>query len=244
MAKKPNILMLTVDALRADRISALGYGRATTPRIDASLSQGSLVCTGTVSNAGFTQASFHSFMTSSRPFDGGGFDQGATTRPRSLFRAFHDGGYQTISLATFPWVTRFFGYGDGAIDRECDLFILNTIVGIHAGGTMSSDLRGWHTGNISIDEVVKRTAPQILKTFENIEDYCARRLAAGDADVREFPNSPFGNERFDLRAVLGIVVRHRAELPRTRAPTLSATFVACRAPMNGLQRSGDTRAKR
>ena len=38
--RPPNILLVTVDTLRADHLSAWGYGRATSPNLDRLASQG------------------------------------------------------------------------------------------------------------------------------------------------------------------------------------------------------------
>ena len=115
MADHPNVLFLTVDALRSDRTSLYGYERPTTPVLEA-LAKDAVVCGNAVSTGAFTQVSFHTFMTSSRALSYGGYDRGAVGRPPSLFEVFHDAGYQTISLGTFAWISRYFGYT--GIDRD------------------------------------------------------------------------------------------------------------------------------
>jgi arylsulfatase A-like enzyme len=202
----PNVLLLTVDALRADRVGFLGYHRPTTPNLQA-LAKQAIVCGQTVSMAAFTQPSFHSFLTSSRPLSYGGYDSGGLGRPGSVFRAFQDAGYETVSLSTFPWVSRYFGY-DG-LDTEYDLFVLNTLVGIHGSGTMASALRAWHGGEMSVDEAVAATEPFIIKMFDDLEDYSSRKLR-DESDIRHaFANSPVSLQGYDFARVLKVIARHR-----------------------------------
>ena len=42
MAKKPNILLLGIDSLRADRMSCYGYPKLTTPHMDRLATEGTL----------------------------------------------------------------------------------------------------------------------------------------------------------------------------------------------------------
>ena len=216
--KSPNVLMLSIDALRADRVGFLGYDRPTTPNLDKLAARG-LVCSQTVSNAAFTQASFHSFMTSSRPLSHGGFDAGNVGRPPSLFKAFHDAGYETHSLATFAWVTKFFGYGDG-VDFEDHLFLLVAFIGIHGSGTMASGLRAWHRGETTVDEAATNVGPMIEKAFADIEDYCHARMTRNHPISQDFPNSPLGNEGYDYKKVLVVLSRHKLEYEKDHAAYL------------------------
>ena len=205
MADHPNVLFLTVDALRSDRTSLYGYERPTTPVLEA-LAKDAVVCGNAVSTGAFTQVSFHTFMTSSRPLSYGGYDRGAVGRPPSLFEVFHDAGYQTISLGTFAWISRYFGYT--GIDRECNLFILNALVGIHGSGTMASALRAWHSGEIKVEEALDLVEPLIIKVFDDVEDYCERRLTQAAVDRLDFANSRLMTDGYDYRRVLKVVARH------------------------------------
>lgn len=204
----PNVLFLSVDALRADRASVMGYDRPTTPVMER-LARDGVVWEQAVSDGAFTQQSFHSFMTSSRPLSHGGYDRGAVGRPRPLMKRFHDAGYETISLATFAWISRYFGY-DG-IDRECELFVLNALVGINGSGTMASTLRAWHREEISVDEATGRLEPLILKLFDNVESYCGRRREQSATDFLDLSHSRLMTEGYDYDGVLAVVARHRAE---------------------------------
>ncbi len=212
MADHPNVLFLTVDALRSDRTSLYGYERPTTPLMEA-LAESGMVWDQAVSMGAFTQISFHSFMTSSRPLSYGGFDHGATGRPPTLFSVLHNAGYETIAVGTIPVINRYLGYD--AIDRECLTFILNAMVG-NCSRLISSALRAWHRGEISVDEAVAKSEPQILKLFEDLGDFCERRSAQASLDRLDFANSPLMNEAYIFSGVLKVVTRHRTEFLRNK----------------------------
>lgn len=204
--KKPNVIFLSVDALRADRTSLHGYSRQTTPNLEK-MAKEAIVCDQAVSMGAHTQVSFHSLMTSSRPYSYHGYDKGAHGRPASLFEAFSKGGYETVTIATFPWVTRYQGYK--GISRENFTFILNAFVGLYGGGTMGSILRAWHGGDMSDERVVELTAPWIRKVFDHSEDYCHVRQMDHDRNMLDFSHCYFMNEGFDYERVLKSISRHR-----------------------------------
>ncbi len=188
----PNVLMLTVDALRADRMSFHGYDRPTTPHLER-LAARSVVCDNAFSLGPFTQSACIQFMTSSRPLSYGGYDDGAVGRPQTIFKRFHDAGYRTTALSTLHWVNRFFGYGDG-LDSEHQLFILNTLVGVAEARTRNS-LSLYRAGEIEAPEMLATVAPVIAGLFDNVAEYCALRLETEADDLRDFPPSQCSSVR-------------------------------------------------
>ena len=69
-AKHPNVLFLSVDALRPDRMSLHGYDRPTTPTLDR-LAENAIVCDENTSLTAFTQPALPSMLTSSMPLSYG-----------------------------------------------------------------------------------------------------------------------------------------------------------------------------
>lgn len=65
--KRPNIVLITVDALRADHLGAYGYAEGTSPQIDA-LAGESMVFTNAYCPVPKTSASFASILTGLHPF--------------------------------------------------------------------------------------------------------------------------------------------------------------------------------
>ncbi len=64
--RRPNVLFLSFDALRADGTSVCGYGRPTTPTLER-LTADAILCTNATASGAFTQPSFASLFQ--RPAD-------------------------------------------------------------------------------------------------------------------------------------------------------------------------------
>lgn len=205
---RPNVLLLTADALRADRLGVYGYERPTSPCLDQ-LAESSLVCDNALALGPFTQVACIQLFTSSRPLSYGGYDRGAEGRPETLFKRFRDAGYGTWGLSTIHWVSPYYGYTDG-LEEELGVFHLNTLVGM-AVVNMRDTLRAYGEDVISSDDMLARVTPVIAKLFSNVDAYCDTlkdRMAAYRAD---FPGSKMVNDGYDLDKVKRIVADHRRQ---------------------------------
>lgn len=114
---RPNLLLVTVDCLRADVTRVYG-GPARTPAIDA------LAATGrrygcAFAHSSFTKTTFPTIFGGSYPSDYGGSDRLTTTRP-SVVDHLRAGGYQTLGVNSNPWLSSTFGF-DRGYDRYEDL---------------------------------------------------------------------------------------------------------------------------
>ena len=205
--KHPNVLFLTVDALRADRMSLYGYKHPTTPNLER-LAQNGLVCDNTVSLASFTQPSYPSLLTSSRPLSFGGYDHGAFGRPQTVFETFHDAGYETTILSTFQWISRIAGYNRG-IDHEVYLFILNTLVGV-TSVILRNQIEQFRDGHITAEMLAAEAEPHLLKLFETIHLYCEKIETQSKGGMAEFVDSRVLNESYNYTRVRQIVDKHHA----------------------------------
>ncbi|MBU2501080.1 sulfatase-like hydrolase/transferase, partial [bacterium] len=74
-----NILMIVVDTLRPDHLGCYGYGRPTSPHLDALAERGSIL-TGLWSVSNFTAPAFTSLFTGLHPHHHGVFDFTAQAR--------------------------------------------------------------------------------------------------------------------------------------------------------------------
>lgn len=63
MSEKKNVLLITIDALRADHVSCLSYHRKTTPNIDNIAKEG-ILFSQAIANGHNTAISFLSHLTS------------------------------------------------------------------------------------------------------------------------------------------------------------------------------------
>ena len=204
--RHPNVLFITVDALRTDRLSLHGYQRSTTPNLDAMAST-SLITSETTSNAAFTQPSLPSLLTSSYPLSCGGYDRGAIGRPDSLFKVMHQAGYHTTILSTFPWINQFYGYQDG-VSEEHLLFVINALVGV-ASQTMASTLVSFRSGIVPYDEMITHVRPILFKLFDDLGTYCEERLTSANSDRQNFSNDRLFTNGYNYQKILNIISKHR-----------------------------------
>lgn len=123
-APKTDIVLVVVDALRADHMGLYGYARPTTPELDAWSEEG-IVYTHVVSSASWTLPSFASLFTGVYPHrHGAGRNAGAHNTHSSLdptvptlAERLGDAGYRTGALVTNPYLKRAF-----ALDRGFDTY--------------------------------------------------------------------------------------------------------------------------
>lgn len=97
--ERPNVLLITIDTLRADRLSALGSPRTTTPQIDRIAAEG-LVFTHAQTPRAKTTPAIASLMTGLYPHDHGVRDlvMPLETRFPTLPEVFRRAGYRTGAI--------------------------------------------------------------------------------------------------------------------------------------------------
>ncbi|MEF8802287.1 MAG: sulfatase [Halolamina sp.] len=112
-----DIVLVTVDSLRADHVGWHGYDRPTTPNLNR-LAEDATRFTNTFAHACSTRPSFPSILTSSYALDYGGFERlspDRTTISEALSRA----GYTTGGFHSNLYLSADFGY-DRGFDRFYD----------------------------------------------------------------------------------------------------------------------------
>jgi arylsulfatase A-like enzyme len=117
MSHPRDVVMVTVDSLRADHCGFMGYHGDTTPYLD-SLADDALVFENAVAPAGATNGSTPVFTTGEYPVSRGG----ESVRDRvsrhlsareTIAERFQRLGYRTAAISANPWVSRYFGYDTG-----------------------------------------------------------------------------------------------------------------------------------
>jgi len=108
----PNIILITVDCLRADHLGCYGYNRDTSPNIDGLASRGAKFLE-VISNGGNTASAFPSIMASALPPLEKAEDKEILQRSATLAEVLKSAGYQTAGFHSNPLLTRFDGYGKG-----------------------------------------------------------------------------------------------------------------------------------
>lgn len=115
----PNIILLTIDTLRPDRLGCYGRRPSITPNIDR-LADSGIRFTQAITGGSWTQAAFPVIMTSSNAsMYGGCLGPLAANRP-SPISAFRDAGYRTAGFSTSPLLSKKYGY-DLGFDEFVDL---------------------------------------------------------------------------------------------------------------------------
>jgi arylsulfatase A-like enzyme len=119
-----NIVLITIDTLRADHLSCYGYERETSPRIDAIARQG-MMFKNVVAPASWTAPSMVSLFTSTYPINHGvihglefqktrGFCQEVfSEKLRTLPEVLKDAGYTTFGVSSNHGLTAELGFGRG-----------------------------------------------------------------------------------------------------------------------------------
>jgi arylsulfatase A-like enzyme len=129
-AHRANVLFILVDTLRADRLSLYGYGRPTSPNLEALAREG-IVFTEARSPAGCTFPAVNSLLTGRTPATfllqpGGTMGIGEPVRPLAEILRGH--GYATAAVSASPIVRRTpsrtnptggFGRGFQTFDESC-----------------------------------------------------------------------------------------------------------------------------
>jgi arylsulfatase A-like enzyme len=109
---KPNVILITIDTLRADMLNCYGYNTPLTPNIDRLASSG-IRFEQAISGGSWTQAAFPVIMTSSYPaMYGGCLGRLASERP-SPIETLAAHGYTTGGFSTNPHLSRATGYNRG-----------------------------------------------------------------------------------------------------------------------------------
>jgi arylsulfatase A-like enzyme/Tfp pilus assembly protein PilF len=125
---RPNVLLVTVDTLRADRLGCYGFGLAHTPAIDRLAEEG-VRCTDAASSAPITLPAHASIMTGLYPPAHGVRDNGnyalgpdAVTLAERLGAA----GYRTAAFVSAAVLTRSYGLDQGFGVYDDDLWSEDT----------------------------------------------------------------------------------------------------------------------
>ena len=106
-----NMILLTIDCLRADHLSCLGYSKKTTPNLDDFASTG-LLFSQAISVGPSTPPSFIAIHTSTYPLMHGGELYISDSR-LTLAQALKEQGYHTAAFHSNPWVSSHYNYNKG-----------------------------------------------------------------------------------------------------------------------------------
>lgn len=139
VVQRPNVLLLTIDALRADHLGAYGYRRPTTPALDR-LARESTVFDRAFANAPSTRLSMPTIATGrwapAIEWDHTIFWPRFTTKQRTTAEVLRELGYRTGAIYSIPYFRRSDARGfERGVDEYDD-----SLLGLHAelGGPAES----------------------------------------------------------------------------------------------------------
>ena len=104
-----NIILITIDALRADHLSFMGYKRNTSPFLHKIAEEGTIFIHA-FSNSCWTAAAFPSIFSSDYPVWG---DKYGIENRIVIQEILKDRGYQTAAFHSNPWLSRHYKYDKG-----------------------------------------------------------------------------------------------------------------------------------
>ena len=114
MARKPNVVLLTVDSLRADRLGCYGYPRETSPHVDALAEEG-VLCERMFCSVLPTQPSYTTLHTGQHPIHHGIVGHGGEAELKAsspyLPEVFLQAGYSTCAVDSLWGEKGWFGRG-------------------------------------------------------------------------------------------------------------------------------------
>jgi len=109
-----NVILVSIDSLRADHVASYGYDRATTPTIDA-WARGGVRFHNTSSTTSWTLPAHMSLMAGRSLLSHGvvGDDRTLSPEVATLAEALHDGGYHTGGIVSGPYLNSRYGFARG-----------------------------------------------------------------------------------------------------------------------------------
>ena len=166
MSSRPNVLFVVLDTLRADRVSALGYDRETTPSFDQFAANATLF-TDAVAQAPWSVPSHASLFTGKYPRDHGATTaspvlRGNPTLPSLLSRE----GYHTYAYSPNEYVRPATGFGQGFDEFHTDSTVTEP--------TLTADLAGpavnWLTSTATVRRPIERAFNAIRECNPTMTD--------------------------------------------------------------------------
>ncbi|MDP8222059.1 MAG: sulfatase [Candidatus Lernaella stagnicola] len=114
-ASRPNIILVSIDTVRADHVSAYGYERSTTPNIDALAKRGVLF-EKAISQSSWTLPAHASMLTGKYPVEHDCTAVEGTVlqaRETTVAELLADAGYRTIGITSSHFVSGIYGLDQG-----------------------------------------------------------------------------------------------------------------------------------
>ncbi|HYN08775.1 MAG TPA: sulfatase [Vicinamibacterales bacterium] len=218
-ASAPNVLLIIIDALRADRLSAYGHGRPTSPAIDRMAHEGALFEQG-FSTSSYTLPSHASILTGLYSYQHG-VEWGSShhwVKHATLPELLQARGYRTGAFSgnTF-WFTREHGFGQGFLHFD-DFFHSFADMALRTGyGKLVARQVLWRVGyeDIPARKRATTTNQQVLRWLAHDQSH-PFFVTINYMDVHDpyIPPQPYRN-RFASRPDPGGLLNWELHVPET-----------------------------
>jgi arylsulfatase A-like enzyme len=113
ISEKKSVILITIDALRADHLRTYGYSKNPAPNLEKFLKR-SIKFNNAYTNGPATPSSFSSIFTSTLPFLSGGYSP-LPNEKISFPQILKENGIKTFGIHSNPNLTRYFNYDRGFI---------------------------------------------------------------------------------------------------------------------------------
>jgi arylsulfatase A-like enzyme len=120
----PDIILITIDCLRSDRLGCCGYSRDTSPNIDSLAAKGAIFLEA-IANGGRTPDSFPSILASQLPPLTQDEYRKVMKRSPTLAGLLRGYGYKTAAFLSNPFLSKIFNYNNGFDVYEDELGIFS-----------------------------------------------------------------------------------------------------------------------
>lgn len=165
-----DVLLITIDSLRADHLGCYGYDRPTSPTID-SLAESSHVFENAFAHAGVTRNSFPAILTSSYPHMYGGYER-ISERRTLVSELLSNEGYSTAGYHSNLYLSSDFGYARG----------FDTFYDSKSEPTITARLRQAAKQRLDQDS---RLFSVLKRAFERTEKHAGVEIGSAYVDAEE-----------------------------------------------------------
>jgi arylsulfatase A-like enzyme len=167
----PNVILISLDTVRADHLGCIGYSRKPTPNLDALAAEGA-VFTRASSVSSWTKPAHAGLLTGRHPavLQANSYDDALPPHCMTMAEYLGRMGYTTLGTVAAPPLNSAFGFNRGFdlyddytydLDRECNLFRRSGMgeITIHSGYTASLMTR---TALAQVDRALSPDRPFFL----------------------------------------------------------------------------------
>lgn len=162
---KPNVVLIIIDTLRADKLGAYGFkGAAVSPELDRYAAEG-FTFDRVISQASWTRPSIGSLLTSKYPRTIGLYKEQWDVLPEDVLTAgefFKSAGYKTVGVTANPNINRIFGFAQG-FDSYTDSEVLFRWMGKEDGKVTVKDGRHFERARIPATEVYGKALEEVRR---------------------------------------------------------------------------------